>query len=194
LLYKFGDYDEFERKETLEEAQFQIKENLNFLNELPAYKKESFVKNIFSLIVFFLYHFVFRHVIGLSFVSSSKCVHCGWCAQNCPAKSIRFDKQTPHFNTGCIGCFRCVNACPVGAIDYSKYALITSAVCGVLGMMLIGSILSFFGIFAIIAGLLLGIFSGALIFQKCIFLFPKDKNLCFNDKKRDWFSDNEKDL
>lgn len=120
LFLKLSQMSQEERKETLLKAQTQIKENLNVLNALPAYKKESFIKNVFSLIFFFLYHFVFRHVIGLSFVASSKCVHCGWCAQHCPVKSIRFDKQTPHFNTGCIGCFRCVNACPVGAIDYSK--------------------------------------------------------------------------
>ena len=54
LFLKLSQMTQEERKETLEKAQIQIKENLNFLNELPAYKKESFVKNIFSLIVFFL--------------------------------------------------------------------------------------------------------------------------------------------
>ena len=194
LFLKLSQQTLEERKETLQKAQTQVKENLDVLNNLPVFKKESFVKNVLSLFVFMLYHLVFRHTIGLSLTTSSKCIHCGWCAQNCPVKAIRFDKQIPHFNTGCIGCFRCVNACPVSAIDYSKYAFICGGIGAVLGMLFIGKILSFFGILSVILGALLGWFVGCLIFQKCAFLFPKDKKLCFADKKRVWFCEKEKDL
>ena len=194
LFLKLSQMSATERIEKLTHALTQIKTNLEVLNNPPTYKKESFIKNIFSLLIFVSYHLVFRHVIGLSLQASSKCVHCGWCAENCPVKAIRFDKQTPHFNTGCVGCFRCVNACPAGAIDYSKYALMSAGIGAVLGILVLGMVLSFLGIFSIIGGALFGAFIGALFFQKCAFLFPKDKNLCFANKKRVWFEENEKNL
>ena len=91
LFLKLSQQTPEQRKETLTNAQNQIKSSINVLDNLPVYRKESFIKNIFPLIIFAVYHLVLRHTIGLSLIANSKCVHCGWCAQNCPVKSIRFD-------------------------------------------------------------------------------------------------------
>ncbi len=181
-----------ERKEVLMKALSQIDENLKALDVLPPMPKDNMLKNVFFGFVYMLYYVMIRHTMGLSFVSNSKCIHCGWCAQHCPVAAIAFDGQKPHWKTGCVGCFRCLNHCPVAAIDFSMYAVLCSAVGAIGGAMIIGDIFSFLGIISKLAGLFIGWFIGSFVFQKVSSLFSADKMLCLADKKRVFLTDEEK--
>ena len=194
LFLKLSQMEPEERKENLKNAVNQIEENLKVLDELPAYKTEGFIKNSFSLLVFSFFHFFFRHTLGLSFVTTSKCVGCGWCAENCPGHCISFKDKKVGFKTGCIGCFRCVNACPVKAIDCSKYAFICGGVFALFLAVSFMLILPFWWWLSVLIGGTLGWFLGCFFFQMCKGIFSVEKKLYFCEKKRVWFSDDEKNL
>jgi uncharacterized Fe-S center protein len=51
-------------------------------------------------------------------ISNKKCISCGVCANNCPARAIR--KEQNHYviiDSECIGCAQCVALCPLAAVD-----------------------------------------------------------------------------
>lgn len=193
LFLKASQMSAQERQDVLKNALTQIKDNLTVLDNPPPLENKSILKTFLYGVVYMLYYVVVRHTIGLSFVSSSKCIHCGLCAQNCPVKAIRFDGQKPHWNTGCVGCFRCVNACPACAIDYSMYAVLFGAAGAIAGAMIFCDIFPFLGFISKLAGLLGGWFAGCFVFQRVSSMFSTDKMLCLVDKKRVLLTDDEKE-
>jgi uncharacterized protein (DUF362 family)/Pyruvate/2-oxoacid:ferredoxin oxidoreductase delta subunit len=53
-----------------------------------------------------------------------KCVGCGLCAQNCPAKCIEMIEQRPHVDLSkCIRCFCCQELCPYHAVEIKRNKL-----------------------------------------------------------------------
>jgi len=53
-----------------------------------------------------------------------KCVGCGLCAQNCPAKCIEMIDQRPHVDLSkCIRCFCCQELCPYHAVEIKRNKL-----------------------------------------------------------------------
>jgi len=50
-----------------------------------------------------------------------KCVGCGLCARNCPAKCIKMIEQRPHAELSrCIRCFCCQELCPYQAVEIKR--------------------------------------------------------------------------
>ncbi|MDY0236205.1 MAG: DUF362 domain-containing protein [Gudongella sp.] len=57
-------------------------------------------------------------------VIQNKCIGCGICASNCPAKVINIvDKKAVIDTTGCIRCFCCHELCPERAIGIKRHPL-----------------------------------------------------------------------
>jgi Pyruvate/2-oxoacid:ferredoxin oxidoreductase delta subunit/flavodoxin len=54
------------------------------------------------------------------FYVTDKCISCGECAKNCPAKTIRIIDGKPHWGERCYKCTACINRCTVKAIEYGK--------------------------------------------------------------------------
>ena len=56
---------------------------------------------------------------GPFYVNKDKCIHCGLCAKNCPAKILTMCDGLPTWNNStCYLCSACINHCPVEAIEY----------------------------------------------------------------------------
>lgn len=54
-----------------------------------------------------------------SFSVTDKCIGCGLCARNCPAKAIELKEKTPVWEkSSCYMCAACINQCPVEAIEF----------------------------------------------------------------------------
>ena len=58
--------------------------------------------------------------VPLKPVTSSKCMKCGICANNCPVGAIPLDNPKVTDNEKCISCMRCVRRCPKGARKISE--------------------------------------------------------------------------
>ena len=55
------------------------------------------------------------------FYADDKCVHCGKCADFCPAEAIMMVDGRPKWvKDKCLKCCGCINRCPVSAIQYGK--------------------------------------------------------------------------
>jgi NAD-dependent dihydropyrimidine dehydrogenase PreA subunit len=54
------------------------------------------------------------------FYATEKCISCGQCEKNCPAKTIKLVDGKPQWGQECYQCTACINLCPVGAIEYGK--------------------------------------------------------------------------
>lgn len=55
------------------------------------------------------------------FFVTEDCVHCGFCAKNCPDEAIRLEDGKPVWvKKRCTKCASCINRCPKGAIEYGK--------------------------------------------------------------------------
>lgn len=61
--------------------------------------------------------------VPLKPVTSSKCMKCGICANNCPVGAIPLDNPKVTDNEKCISCMRCVRRCPKGARKISELKL-----------------------------------------------------------------------
>ena len=182
-----------QRREVLEKALSQINDNLKVLESLPPVQKENIFKIAIGYVISFLYLVLGRHILGLSFVSTSKCVQCKKCVMDCPAHAITFKDERPHWHTGCVGCFRCINNCPVSAIDISKKAFMIGLWFGIVWAIGFGLLSPVCKVFAALLGFFVGWFDGAYAFQKLYKRFG-DKNLCLAEKKRVLLTDEEKDL
>ena len=125
--------------------------------------------------------------------ANSNCIHCGFCAQNCPVQAIQMKNETPVWKTGCTNCFRCLNLCPVKAIDFSKYALFSGLIGALLMAILCGLALPF-GFISVLFGLFFGYFVVCFIFQKTKKFFPVDNGLLLDKKQRIEMTDEEKNL
>lgn len=54
-------------------------------------------------------------------VNTGKCISCGLCARNCPARAIAMESGHPSWTKpNCILCLACLNRCPSVAIEYGK--------------------------------------------------------------------------
>lgn len=54
------------------------------------------------------------------FFVTDKCISCGICARDCPAKTITMIDGRPHWGKECYQCTACINLCPAKAIEYGK--------------------------------------------------------------------------
>lgn len=182
-----------ERREVLQTALSEISDNLKALDVLPPPQKQNAFKLLISCVIAFTYLFFGRHILGLSFVATSKCIRCKKCVMNCPSYAIAFNQDRPTWKTGCIGCFRCINNCPVSAIDFSKYAFIFGLIGGVSIAIIFGIFMPLLKIIGVLFGFFFGWFICAFIFQK-LFIRLADKSICLSDKKRVLLTDEEKQL
>lgn len=48
------------------------------------------------------------------------CIHCGKCAEVCPAGNIVMEEDGPVFGDRCLSCVACYHHCPVKSIQYGK--------------------------------------------------------------------------
>lgn len=56
-------------------------------------------------------------------INSEKCIHCNFCLNNCPTKSIIYSDGEYTFLPTCTSCMRCYNLCPNNAVYHvGKYA------------------------------------------------------------------------
>lgn len=66
----------------------------------------------------FLEGFVDRHVQPRPNIDYKKCIGCGDCARNCPAKTIEMKNHKPIIDTSkCIRCYCCQELCPKEAVS-----------------------------------------------------------------------------
>jgi ferredoxin len=54
------------------------------------------------------------------FFVTAKCISCGQCAEDCPAKTISMVDGKPQWGKKCYQCTSCINLCPTRAIEYGK--------------------------------------------------------------------------
>lgn len=54
------------------------------------------------------------------FYVTDKCTSCGFCAEICPANTIKMVDGKPHWGKPCYQCTACINRCPAKAIEYGK--------------------------------------------------------------------------
>jgi len=55
------------------------------------------------------------------FTVTEDCIHCGFCAKNCPDQAIRMEDGKPVWvKKRCTKCASCINRCPKEAIQYGK--------------------------------------------------------------------------
>lgn len=54
------------------------------------------------------------------FYVTDACCGCGWCAERCPAETIRITDGKPVWGKKCFQCLRCIHECPQEAIQYGK--------------------------------------------------------------------------
>ena len=54
------------------------------------------------------------------FFVTDKCISCGICARDCPAKTITMVEGRPEWGKKCYQCTACINLCPTRAIEYGK--------------------------------------------------------------------------
>ena len=182
-----------QRMQVLKTAQQKITQNLEVLTKLPDQKKDNPVVLVLFGIFYFLYYVFIRHVLGLMMVSSSKCIHCGKCAENCPVHCIQMKDGKPTWHTGCVNCFRCVNNCPAQAIDFSGQALLCGIIGGVIGLFALDMIFHIFFLSKAL-GLCIGFFIGCFVYTKINKRFNPDKWLLLKKRQRIVISDQEKGL
>ena len=61
---------------------------------------------------------------GEPVLNMEKCIGCGTCCRNCPAKAIEMvevnGKKYPQINLGkCVFCYQCIDTCPKKAIEHT---------------------------------------------------------------------------
>jgi ferredoxin/flavodoxin len=56
-------------------------------------------------------------------VEGEKCVRCGLCIKQCPAKNISLKNGSIIFDTRCYLCMRCINQCPKEAVQIGKWTI-----------------------------------------------------------------------
>ena len=69
--------------------------------------------------------FIIRRLKSKPEFVHSKCISCGHCVRNCPAKVIKIVENKPVVNLkGCISCFCCHEVCPADAINIKNSLLL----------------------------------------------------------------------
>ena len=113
---------------------------------------------------------ILRHAVGLSFISTAACTHCGLCERECPMHCITLKDGRPRWTKNCTTCFRCVNRCPAQAVDISLVSWILGACGAVVGFfaahILFGWLWAFFNILIALVAMLYGGVAGVAIGQK----------------------------
>lgn len=57
------------------------------------------------------------------FYADENCIGCGYCAKNCPSKTITIQNAKPVWGKKCYQCLHCINGCPQKAIQYGKRSI-----------------------------------------------------------------------
>ena len=72
----------------------------------------------------FVESFILDSVRPYPIINYERCISCGICAENCPAKVIVMETHKPIINTkDCIRCFCCHELCPIEAVGIKKHPL-----------------------------------------------------------------------
>lgn len=121
----FGDIDtSSEQKKKIKMAFKQLD---GIASEILAQKAKPFVgdKGKFPFILTHVFNPLFLKFgrQPKSFLSSSNCIHCGFCEAICPEKNIRLNEGRPVWGKSCQLCLACIHRCPVRAIEYGKSTL-----------------------------------------------------------------------
>ncbi len=196
LPLKISQISDDEKRQVYKRAEQQIKDGLETLTHLKAYRAENVITATLSCLMYFPYLYYIRFVLANCFVSTSSCVHCGKCERNCPCKVISLPNGRPKWHKGCTGCFRCVNTCPVAAIDISWWGVGFGVVGALAALMWASSNLAFLGaVLSLVVkwvAFFAGFWAGTWLFQKIYPFLPVDKGLMMKGKKRSFIADEEK--
>lgn len=87
----------------------------DYKNNSLKYIPPRFKPSIFHFISLFYNHFILDRFF-VTRVDENKCIHCGFCIENCPEGRMNYDKF-PNPKGRCIGCYKCINLCPKDAVD-----------------------------------------------------------------------------
>ena len=72
----------------------------------------------------FVENFILDNIRPYPMIKYDKCISCGICAVNCPAKVIHMNNGKPIINTkDCIRCFCCHELCPKKAVGIKRHPL-----------------------------------------------------------------------
>lgn len=184
-----------EKKGVYQKALEQIETGLDAI-ETNTFQTENRVTATVASLLYFSYLYYIRHVMAYCFVSTSGCLHCGKCAQDCPCQVIRLSNGRPFWHKGCTGCFRCVNTCPAAAIDLSAWGIGFGSIGACVGWTIAWLYLGFLGsvlsVIMQVVAFLAGFWAGTWLFQKLYLLLPIEKGLFMRGKKRVFVADEEK--
>ncbi|MDD3304498.1 MAG: EFR1 family ferrodoxin [Clostridia bacterium] len=118
-------------KERLDIIAKEIIDNTKSINNRSA------IVSFFSWMMFLLYSYIGRRIMGKMYIADNNCNSCKKCEKICPAKVIKMVKGKPRWNWSCEGCQRCINLCPQKSIQTSIWRLAVLLVTDIIPMFLL---------------------------------------------------------